>query len=134
MNRVQKTLSTKGLVEYSERDTFIYTFVTMYGYSGLFLQNDHDLSVYLNRSLHSVRKQMSNIRFLMGSKTNILTDYSELQLYVFNFLKEFSYHEVREYVKELLNNDYEIRKVLLKKKGYDIDYLKLINQRDVKIV
>lgn len=130
----QKTLQTKGLVEYSLDETIVYSFITMYGYSDLWIKSDEELSKYLGRSVGSIKKQMMNIRYLMGCSTRVLSDYSKLQKEVFDFIKSEGYYEVKVVVKDLIKDDYNKRKSMLKVKGYDIDYLKLVDVREVEMV
>lgn len=134
MNKVQKTLTSKGLIEYSENETLIYSFIEIYGYSDFWIKDVKMLSEFLGRSVHSVKKQMCNIRFLLGKQTRILTDYSDLQFKVFNRIKSSGYFEMKNLVKDLIRDDYEKRKRMLKVKGYDIDYLTLIGVREVEMV
>lgn len=134
MKSYQKSLESKGLNEYSLDDTLVYSFITMYGFSDLWIKDVKMLSEHLKRSEHSVQKQMCNIRYLMGCSTRVLSDYSDRQKEVFDFIKGQNEYEVRRMVKGIIKHDEKMREMILEKKGYRIDYMKFLQEREVKVI
>jgi hypothetical protein len=120
---------TLGLHEWSENDTILTLYFTKYGTKGLYLKTDKDISNFIGVSIGSLKMQSSNIRALMGQKTNVLSDYSTIQEKIFNKYNEFSQIQLMRIVQEIIGQiDYE-RKQLLIKMGKDPSKMKLVRTK-----
>lgn len=123
-----KRTKTLGLHEWSEKDTIITFYLTKFGTKGLYLKTEQDVAKYLEVSIGSLKMQMSNFRALLGSESNVLSDYSELQEKVFNQYNDMTQYQFMKIIHELIDQDNYERNEILKKMGKDPSKMKFVNK------
>ena len=113
---LEKTMKSKGLILYSYDHTYIYMYCHVYGFTGLYLKNYSDVAKFIGRTLDSVKMQILNVKFLMGTGGG-LSDFSEMHEEVYNDLKDAGRFKSFQKVKQLIKQDEHERERLLREKG-----------------
>jgi hypothetical protein len=124
----QKRLEKRGWREYTTDETLVYVYVTIYGFSDLYIRSVEDLSKVLNRSFGSLYQQMLNVKYLLG-KNQSYYDCSKTQREVFEFIKGESEYEIRQIVKDIINDDQYKRRLSFDRMRKNYDRFKLIGKR-----
>lgn len=114
-----KRTKTLGLHEWSKEDTIISLYVTKFETKGLYLKTTKEIAKFIGTSEASLKMQCANIRSLMGLKESSLSDFSKLQLEVFEEYNKLSEYDLMRKVKTIINQDNYERVEALKKLGKD---------------
>lgn len=123
---MRKRTLTLGLHHWTENDLILNYYVTKFGTRYIYLKTEEELSKFIGTTPCSFTKQQMNFRYLMGCKSNVLTDYSKLQKLVYELFDEISFYEFHQIVKNIIGQDDYERRVLLTDMGYNPDKMKLI--------
>lgn len=123
---MRKRTLTLGLHHWTENDLILNYYVTKFGTRYIYLKTEEELSKFIGTTPCSFTKQQMNFRYLMGCKSNVLTDFSKLQKLVYELFDEISFYEFHQIVKNIIGQDDYERRVLLTDMGYNPDKMKLI--------
>jgi hypothetical protein len=115
-NRVK----TLGLHSWSKDDLVLTFYWVKYGLTGIYLRDEDGLADYIGVSKGSLVMQGANFRYLLGREDGVLSDYSKLQMEVFEEYNGMKWLDYRTLVKDMIDQDNFERKSILKKKGKDI--------------
>jgi len=129
MNQVrnnEKRSKTMGLHQWNENDTILCYYYTKFGLKNLMYDTEEKLSGYIGTTLHSLKKQSMNFRYLMGKSTKTLSDFSKLQKEIYDVLEDYNFNQIHKLVKDIIKQDEFERNELLKLRGYDPSKFKLL--------
>lgn len=124
---INKRTKTLGLHQWTENDTILCYYYTKFGLKNLMYDTEEKLSGYIGTTLHSLRKQSMNFRYLMGKNTKTLSDFSKLQKDVFDVMEGYNFTQVHRFVKSIIKQDEWERQELLRQRGYDPSKFKLLS-------
>lgn len=124
--KTTKRTKTLGLHEWSKNDTILCLYYTKYGFTGLYVKNENDLSRFIGTSPGSLKMQSANFRSLMGHTEQSLSDFSKLQSDVYDEFGKMSQYELMRVCKSILNQDEMERNEILRKMGKDPSKMKKI--------
>lgn len=122
----EKRTKTMGLHQWNENDTILCYYYTKFGLKNLMYDTEEKLSGYIGTTLHSLKKQSMNFRYLMGKSTKTLSDYSKLQKEIYDVLEDYNFNQIHKLVKDIIKQDEFERNELLKLRGYDPSKFKLL--------
>jgi hypothetical protein len=122
----EKRSKTMGLHQWNENDTILCYYYTKFGLKNLMYDTEEKLSGYIGTTLHSLKKQSMNFRYLMGKSTKTLSDFSKLQKEIYDVLEDYNFTQVHKLVKDIIKQDEWERQELLKLRGYDPSKFKLL--------
>ena len=122
----EKRTKTMGLHQWNENDTILCYYYTKFGLKNLMYDTEENLSGYIGTTLHSLKKQSMNFRYLMGKSTKTLSDYSKLQKEIYDVLEDYNFNQIHKLVKDIIKQDEFERNELLKLRGYDPSKFKLL--------
>lgn len=106
---------TLKLHDWTKEDFILTYFWVKWGLTGLYIKNEQDLADYIGVSVHSLKMQADNFRFLMGKDG--LCDVKKLQVEVYEEWGKKSLLELRAKVREIIDQDGHDRSEILKSKG-----------------
>lgn len=121
--------------KWSKDDTIISYFYAKFEVKGLPIKDDVELAEQvIGTTLSSLKMQVSNINFILGYDTNVLSDFSKIQQDVVDEYSNLSYDELLSVVTEIINKrDFEdnIRKLEEKKKVRKLEEKKKLSQKEL---
>lgn len=127
MSTTSKSIGTKGLHEWTKEELTVTFYLTKFGNKNIYLKTESDVAKYMGVSLGSLKMQMANFTYLLGHKKNSLTDYSKLQLEVFEEYNKKDLYNFNKAVKSVIHQDDYERKEALKRLGKDITKMRLVS-------
>jgi len=123
---LKRTL-TLGLHHWTDNDLILNFYVTKFGTRYIHLKTEEELSKFIGTTPCSFTKQQMNFRYLMGCKSNVLTDYSKLQKLVFELFNEISFYEFHQIVKKIVRQDEYERNKFFVENGYNPEKMIMIS-------
>jgi hypothetical protein len=106
---------TLKLHNWSKDDLILTFYWVKYGLTGIYLKDEQGLADYIGVSKGSLVMQGANFRYLLGKCDGVLTDYSKLQLEVYEEYNGMKWLDLRNIVKTIIDQDgIEVKNIMSK--------------------